>query len=385
MSQGDLPRPIDPSRWTLVEDVSARIADSFGIGALACVVFGPDWSSPPVCHGKYAFERETRKTTVPVSGSTIFLTASLTKPVLALGILKLVERGDVALSDRVVEFIPEFSSSDRKRTTLLQLLTHTSGLPDMLPNNRALRAANAPLSAFVEGTCSVTLDYPPGHGVQYQSMGYALLGEIIRRVSGASIQQFLADELFSPLGMRDTSLGVPSAWERGDLNRSSRIAPVELPKEQQEADADSWNWNSKYWREFGAPWGGMFSTIEDLTRLCRMMLDEGTLEGCRVLAPQTVQSAVSNQLVHQREVPEGDRRARGWGLGWRLNWKDHSACFCDLAGPNAYGHFGATGTLMFVDPALKTGVIILSTRPLDRGANWMARLANLLMASVTTS
>lgn len=380
MSQGDHTAYLDPSRWKVAQEAIPRIAAEANIGSLACTVFGRDWSSPCLCYGGYQVDGIS----TPVREGTIFLTASLTKPVLALGVLKLVERGVLALADRVVEFIPEFSGADRKRTTLLQLLTHTSGLPDMLPNNRALRAANSDLAAFVEGACAVTLDYVPGYGTQYQSMGYALLGEVIRRVTSVSIQKYLADVLFGPLGMNDTSLGLPDSWKQGVFNRCSRIAPVELPEEQQGPDAVDWNWNSPYWKAFGAPWGGMFSTATDLTRLCQMMLSGGILDGQRIFAVQTVRAAVANQLTLQRDLPEADRRARGWGLGWRLNWKDHSACFCDLAGPETYGHFGATGTLMFADPGSDAGVVILSTRPLDRGMNWMTRLSNLLIAAVSS-
>jgi CubicO group peptidase (beta-lactamase class C family) len=378
----ELPPRCDPARWSRVEEFAARLVTNSGIACLSCAVFGRDWSTPVIALGEYTPFDNGIKKRLPVTSGTIYLTASLTKPVLALGVLRLVEKGEIALSDRVSEFIPEYDGADRKRTTLLQLLTHTSGLPDMLPNNTALRDRNAPLASFVKGACSVTLDFPPGHGVQYQSMGYALLGETIQRISGMTARQFLAQELFTPLGMRDTSLGVPESWESGEFSKSARIAPVDLPFDQEGKATSHWNWNSPYWHAFGAPWGGMFSTIGDLTRLCRMMLELGRLDGVDVFSPQTIRSAVSNQLTAQREVPEGERRARPWGLGWRWNWKDHSACFCDLAAPEAYGHFGATGTMMFVDPAVEAGAVILSTRPMERGSNWMTRLANLLFASI---
>lgn len=308
----------------------------------------------------------------------IFLVASITKPVVAMALLLLVERGELALNDRVADVLPEFSGSDRRGITLRHLLTHTSGLPDMLPNNRALRAAQSPLMRFVEGTCGVTLDFPPGRGVQYQSMGFALLGEIIQRVSGRPCGEFVRRELFDPLGMRDTFLGLPTG---ADSQLLDRIAAVRLPPEQQ--DAHDWNWNSSYWRAFGAPWGGMFSTVHDLLIFSRMILQEGTCGGERLFSPATIAAATTNQLDAFHDLPEADRRTRGWGFGWRLNWLSHNSCFSDLLGAETVGHWGATGTLLWIDRSRGAAAVILTTQPLDLGSGpAITRLSNQIAAAL---
>src|SRR5262249_1072085 len=183
-------------------------------------------------------------------------------------------------------------------------LTHTSGLPDMLPNNVELRAANAPLSEFVSGTCACRLDFPPGRGVQYQSMGFAVLGAIIGRVSGKTCSQFLDDEIFRPLGMNDTALAAPPAWFEGSDPRVERIAEVRPPEgsDMSGEAARGWNWNSPYWRKLGVPWGGLLTTPSDLARFGQMMLEEGRFEDVQLLSRASAQAATRNQLAAMRDV-----------------------------------------------------------------------------------
>src|SRR5204863_7111797 len=108
-------------------------------------------------HGKIVFHRGFGRMSVsakadPVQPDSIFLLASITKPVTACALMLLVERGEVSLSDPVSRYLPEFSGEERNKVLVRDLLTHTSGLPDMLPENTSLRRAHAPLSEFVERT-----------------------------------------------------------------------------------------------------------------------------------------------------------------------------------------------------------------------------------------
>jgi CubicO group peptidase (beta-lactamase class C family) len=315
----------------------------------------------------------------PISDDAIFLVASITKPIVATAALLLIERARLALGDRVHDLLPEFGHNGKNGVTVRNLLTHTSGLPDMLPNNVALRAAGAPLSRFVEETCAIGLDFPPGRAVQYQSMGFAVLGELIARISGIPCAQFLREEIFEPLGMHDTALGAPEAWFNGARPKVERIAEVRLPEEQ--TDAESWNWNSRYWRTLGAPWGGLLTTPADLARFAQMMLSSGRLGAARVLSAASVAAATRNQLEPMREVPEDERRCRPWGLGWRLNWPAHSANFGDLLGPKTYGHWGATGTVMWIDPDRDAFAVILTTQPQEPHGRHLARLSNAIAAA----
>ncbi|MFQ5732274.1 MAG: serine hydrolase domain-containing protein, partial [Planctomycetaceae bacterium] len=329
---------------------------------------------PPVMLG-----RQTIADAPPLRDDAIFLIASITKPIVATAALMLVERGRLALGDRVSDVVEEFGGAGRYGITMRHLLTHTSGLPDMLPNNIELREAGSPLSAFVEGTCNAEVAFPPGRGVQYQSMGFAMLGEIIARIDGRSCRDFLREEIFRPLGMNDTELGAPDDWFAGDAPPADRIAEIRLPEHQ--SPDSTWHWNTRYWRSLGAPWGGLLTTPADLSRFARMMLRDGELDGVRILSPAGVRAATRNQLEPMREVPEEDRRCRPWGLGWRLNWPAHSANFGDLLGPRTFGHWGATGTVMWMDPGLDAFAVILTTQPQEPHGRTLSRVSNMIAAA----
>src|SRR5262249_1805012 len=233
------------------------------------------------------------------------------------------------------------------------LMTHTSGLPDMLPNNNQLRAAHKPLAAFIDEVCKLRPSFAPGTQVSYQSMGTAMLAELVHQVTGMTVNEFLRKEVFGPLGMGDTSLG----WKP---EKKDRIAAVRVSAEDQKTD---WNWNTPYWLGFGAPWGGLITSPADFARFCQMMLGGGALGDVRILSPATVRAMTSNQLAAMPAVPEEERRCRPWGLGWRLNWPAHSSNFGDLLGLRAYGHWGATGTLCWLDPDADAFCILFTTQP----------------------
>ena len=149
--------------------------------------------------------------------------------------------------------IPEFQGGDKDKITIRHLLTHTTGLPDMLPENDELRKRHAPLKDFVAGTCKTPLLFPPGTKVKYQSMGILLAAEIVERVSGKPLPEFLKAEVYGPLGMRDTSMGLG-----GRKIADTMQCQVDAPSD--------WDWNSEYWRNLGSPWGGAHATAADVSR-----------------------------------------------------------------------------------------------------------------------
>lgn len=314
---------------------------------------------------------------LPLKRDAIFLIASITKPIVALGLLQLVERGLLALDDRVERFLPGFGRQGKHAITLRHLVTHTSGLPDMPPNNLELRQTRAGLKQFVAATAEGPLVFPPGRGVQYQSMGFAVLGEVIARVASQPCAQFLHEQLFAPLGCADTALGAPDDWFAGAQPKIDRVARLRLPPEQLEGS--EWNWNSRYWRQLGAPWGGLLTTPADLARMAGLMLG---WQGDQWISGASRQAATRNQLEGMREVPSDDRRCRPWGLGWRLNWPAHSANFGDLLGPRTFGHWGATGTVLWLDPDQDAFCLLLTTQPQEPGGEFLARISNIVAASI---
>ena len=361
---------LDPIRWKRVLELCEGLTHSHLLPALSLSVVKENWIVGPLAFG----HRQLSVESAPLEPTDRFVVASLTKPVVAMGIMALVEQGKLALNDRVSEHVPEYRDAPKRPTTIRHLLTHTSGLPDALPENLALRKAHSPLSEFVNGTCEIGLDFPPGRGVQYQSLGYALLGTIIDRTAGMPFGQFLKQTFFDPLDMDSTTLGhVAPRIDRP-------VVEIRVPPEM--SGGNDWNWNSTYWQQLGAPWGGMISTARDLARFCAMMLGEGELDGVRVLSPASVRAATINQIEAFHDVPESDRRTRPWGFGWRLNWTAHAACFGDLLPQAAYGHWGATGTLFWIDPTTRTAAVLLSSQPMEKDRSPLGRLSNAIAAAV---
>src|SRR4051812_17888924 len=121
------------------------------------------------------------------NGRAVFLLASISKPMTATAVQLLADRGALSPADPVRKHIPEFQGGDRDQITIRHLLTHTTGLPDMLPENDELRKRHAPLKDFVAGTCKAPLLFKPGTKVKYQSMGILLAGEIVERVAKKSL------------------------------------------------------------------------------------------------------------------------------------------------------------------------------------------------------
>lgn len=367
---------LDPQRWQWALELAQQWCKRDVIPALALTVGRSGKTIGVHRFGRQLLDPDSP----PLREDAVFLVASITKPIVAAGILLLVERGQLTLADRVCDLVPEFGKQGKYGITIRHLLTHTSGLPDMLPNNRELRSAGVPLSAFVEGTCNVRPDFPAGRAVQYQSMGFALLGEIIHRVTGKACAHFLREEIFVPLDMQDTALGAPAEWFSGPDPVANRIPEIRVPQEQ--ADGTNWNWNSRYWRSLGAPWGGLLTTPADLAAFAAMMLKRGEFGTRQVLSPASVDAATRNQLQCMRDVPQQERRCRPWGLGWRLNWPADSANFGDLLSPRTFGHWGATGTVLWIDPDRDAFAVILSTQPQEPHGSYLARLSNAVAAAL---
>ena len=278
------------------------------------------------------------------SANTPFLLASITKPMTAGGVMVLRDRGELKLDDPVRKFLPQFSGGDRDAVTIRHLLTHTSGLPDMLPENEELRKRHAPLEEFVERTCKTPLLFKPGAQVRYQSMGILLASAVAERITKVPFRDFLQKEVFKPLGMRQTSLGLGGR----------RIEDTAHSQVQQ----TGWDWNSPYWRNLGAPWGGGHANVEDVARY----LAAFQLSKTSVWKSGTTREMITNQTPGQKET---------YGLGWRL----YSA--------TSYGHSGSTGTMSWSDPATRTTFVLLTTKPAAESSKILIRPVSDLISDAS--
>ena len=308
----------------------------------------------------------------PIRRDGMFLLASITKPIAYMGALMLMERGELNLTDPVVQYIKDFAAHHKEETLVHHLFTHTSGMPDMLSNNAELRRSHAPLKTFIQGAIRDTVPlFDPGTDLSYQSMGTLVVAELVQRLSGQTIADFLASEIFQPLGLKSSSLGA------GTFPRE-RLVRVQVPDYQIGSD---FGWNSPYWQDLGVPWGGMFCAPEDLAVICQWMLNRGELEGVRLLSPDTVQMATTNRLDDYPLLPEGIRRSQPWGLGWRMNHPGNTDSWGDSLGRHVFGHTGATGTTVWMDRK-RNGFCILLTTAIRSRAPWrLVRLSNIIASA----
>lgn len=308
----------------------------------------------------------------PTQPDTIFLTASVTKPVTVTAVMLLVEQGHLLLDDPVYTLLPEFGNCGKNAVTVRHLMTHTSGLPDMLPNNIQLRQAHAPLSEFYRQICALPLDFAPGANIQYQSCGTATLAMIAERLTGMTLPAFLHQAFFAPLGMKDTALGVQTLPH-------DRIAHVHVGPDMLGTD---WGWNTPYWWSLGVPWGGMFSTVSDMARFCQMFLNGGELDGVRLLSPATVAAMTSDQTSVNPNIPAAVRAEQAWGLGWRMMPTGTWSYSGNLLAPGAYGHGGATGTVVWVDPVREVVCTLFTNEPAVQSERLLGRVSNLVAAAI---
>lgn len=275
---------------------------------------------------------------------TIFDLASLTKVVAtAPAILRLVDEKRLDLDAPVARYWQEFAQNGKETITVRDLLTHFSGLRVGIDPRVRWVGERGALAA-------IAADRPlarRGIRFSYSDVDFLVLGELVRRVSGLSLNEYCARTLFQPLQMNDTGF-------RPGAEKRSRIAPSDEPVNGLPQDPIA--------RRMGGVAGhaGLFSTAQDLARFAQMMANGGELDGVRVLSTQAV------RLMTSVQSPPGQDILRG--LGWDIRSPfstDHSASFPD----GSFGHTGYTGTSIWIDPTSKSYLIILSNRlhPNGRG------------------
>ena len=318
------------------------------------------------------FGRRTRDPGSPhVDSDTRYLVASITKPVTVAAAMLLVERGALALDDRAKAYIPEFGQEGKSKVRIRHLMTHTSGLPDMLPEDRDFRKKHLPLPEFVERACSLPLTFTPGTSISYQSMGIAMLAAIIERVVGMPLADFLRGEIFEPPGMTRTSLGIAE-------EHYSQIAEIGVGEEMEGQD---WGWNSAYWRTFASPWGGIFSTANDITRFSMAFSTECASDANPVFSQATVAAMIRDQTSLMPKIGRAMRLREAWGLGWRIVTGHEVEYFGNLLSLGSFGHGGATGTVAWVDPESELTFVLLTAQPTMSMRGVLGRFSNMAAAA----
>ncbi len=291
----------------------------------------------------------------PMRPDTIFWIASMTKPTTATAIMMLQEEGKLSVEDLVSKYIPEFAglkTVDGKpaRITIRHLLTHTSGLAEFQRGQaRKVRVLAEAIPCYIDRP----VRYEPGSKWVYCQSGINTAGRIIEIASGTSLDRFLEERLFGPLGMKDTGFYLND-------EQASRVAMTYEKKDGKliptEEDLLAGR-NPTHHDRFPAANGGLYSTAPDYARFCQMILNHGELDGRRYLKPETVKQMTSLQTGN---LETGFTPGNGWGLGWCV--VRHPQGITSMLSPGSFGHGGAFGTQAWIDPVKKRVYVLMIQR-----------------------
>ena len=332
-------------------------------------------------HGKIAlFEslgEQNPATGTAMACDSIFRIYSMTKPLVSVAVMMLMERGLLLLSDPVTRFLPEYASQKvalerdgklelqdvTQAATVQDLLRHTAGLTYEFLGNSAVQQQYAQVEiasrersnqAFSSTLAALPLMYQPGSVWEY-SRATDVLGRLVEVVSGRSLGQFLHDEIFVPLGMHDTGFALP---ERDHHRIAEPFAldpdgalPMRLLEPRRAAALESGG-------------GGLMSTAMDYARFLQFMLNKGTLDGTRLLGPRTVDYMTADHLGTIPAVGNLLPPGHGFGLGFAVR-----TCAGISPVPGSVGLYywgGIAGTTFFVDPAQDLYALLMIQAPNQR-------------------
>ena len=276
-----------------------------------------------------------------VSSTTIYDLASLTKVIATTTAAMIcIDRDLFKIDDPVYKYIPEFSENSKEIITIENLLLHNSGLPAW----KKFYNKNLDADSIIKNIYQTKPEYPAGTKTVYSDLGIIVLGKLIETVTEKKLDQFCNEEIFIPLNMNSTYFNPPDSVKY-------KIPPTEIDK----------HWRKKLIQgevhdETSSLLGGvaghagLFSTAEDLSKLCRLLLDEGKFNGKLFIKPGTV------ELFTKRNSSQSTR-----ALGWDTKSATRSSAGNKFS-KISFGHTGFTGTSIWIDPERKLFVVFLTNR-----------------------
>jgi uncharacterized protein YbbC (DUF1343 family)/CubicO group peptidase (beta-lactamase class C family) len=301
--------------------------------------------------------RSLEPTREPMTMDTIFDLASLTKCVATtMSVMKLMQDGLVRLNDPVSAYLPEFAQNGKQDITVRELLTHYSGLAPDLDLKTPWQGRDTAFKMAMEQKP----DHPPGSRFVYSDINFEVLGFIVERVSGVSLNDFAARNVFEPLGMSHTRFLPPEAWK-------PLIAPTQYDEQNQMLRGVVHDPTA---RRMGGVAGhaGLFSTAGDLALFAQELLS-----GSKVLS----RAAIEKMSTPQQPANAPSLR----GLGWDID-SPFSSNRGELLPVGSFGHTGFTGTSLWIDPATNTYIILLTNAVHPRGRGSTVSLRSRVATAV---
>jgi CubicO group peptidase (beta-lactamase class C family) len=299
----------------------------------------------------------------PMAPDSLFWIASMTKPVTAFAVLRLQDEGQLKVTDPVAKYIPEFAnlktpSGQPANLTILQVLTHTSGLGEA-PREAAAKAHT--LADLIPLFLAAPMQFEPGAKWSYCQSGINLASRIVEVVSGRSFDVYLQEQLFDPMGMKHTTF-YPS-------QSTNVLRVVAYRKNPTTQSLEAVSPPSGFGEQGRPPMGngGLFSTGPDYARFCRMLLAGGELRGKRYLSADAMKWLMT---VQTGDLPTGFFQSAefgnhgtnyGWGIGTCILRAPHEGV-AGMLSPGTFGHGGAWGTQAWMDPVRGVAYILMVQR-----------------------
>jgi CubicO group peptidase (beta-lactamase class C family) len=326
----------------------------------------------------------------PMQKDSAFSVMSISKVMTAVALLQKVERGDVSLLSPVASVIPEFAAREKGRVTVYQVLTHTAGMGMGVAPLPVDKLGN--LQECARAICALPLESTPGEVVSYSaSMGFTILGEMTRRLDGGTraFREILDQEVFKPLGMHDTAIGL-----------APRLASRRVPVVVRDPDAPELNAKFQADRDNACTettelpsGGGTFSTAGDVLRFGEALRQGGALDGARVLSPAMVHLMRQNHTGDRpNSMMNSSRALHGMppfpaflGLGLFLRgtgiFPSHMP---SLASPGTFGGWGLGSMGFWVDPERELTFVMLTAGLMERIRNLLRfqRIGDMVISSL---
>jgi CubicO group peptidase (beta-lactamase class C family) len=303
-----------------------------------------------------------------VSSRTLFLIFSATKPLTALAVHMLAERGALDLDAPIARYWPRFARGGKAAATVAHVLSHQGGVPI------GPKSLTWDTWRDLDGIARAMEDRParwvPGEDVGYHPLNFGwILGELVRRVDGRSIGGFVADEITRPLGLHDTYIGLPA-------ERDAEVAHL-IDLSGENAFVSDFNRPEVHAAQCGAATG--ISTTTDLSRFYAMLLRGGELDGVRLARPETVARATGVVVDMKRDrtlqVP------MRWALGFHLGGP--SSAFGRRSSLLTFGHSGHGSTIAWADPELDLTIAFFTNAVQASIVNYMrmTRVSDAVLAA----